>query len=545
MRRNQSCLVCLILVFLAVNSIPCLPLHSQPTVALKVTRTVWGENMDSPTKAYPGDTETPLTVEVQNLSPDQTIKGVSAVLILGGPFTDVYGNSNATATGKPTVGELLNPTDEIAPKGFLTLTFTLDIDEDAVPGSYRYNMTVHYSVETEREFVEGTPQTLVVELTVSKISPTLTISVSPQTVEKGEAIKVSGSIDPVMENATVTLTYKKPDGSKFDSTVRTTGNGQFSESYRPETDGFWSVNASWLGDEKYEGNWVSTSFEVRLPVSLSIATSDNRLMGGLDNQFNMILTNDGKVPISAVDITLSVPSPLIIHGTDHWTFSYLGPENSTIIAVEIFAPDSSIGATYGGSLTLNYRDDYGESRTDTYPVGLIVTGRVELVVFGETLRPQPAKNGSKVVITTTLLNRGNVAAMYVNASVLPNPILDLPSESVAYVGELGKNSQAPFTLAVQVNANAKNGTYPITLSITYRDDRYEDRILRKTVFLVVETGRESQTSSEVSEDLLRPFSGAGLVLITILVASVAVLLLYRRHLSRQRVNLKVPGQVQK
>ncbi len=544
MNRYQSYIVCVLLLGLVVNSFHILPVHSQPTVALKVTRAVWGENIDSPTKAYPGGTETPLTVEVQNLSPDQTIKGVSAVLIMGdGPFKDVYGNSNATATGKPTVGELLNPTDEIAPKGFLTFTFTLDIDEDAVPSTYRYNMTVQYSVETEREFVEGTPQMLVVELTVSKISSTLTISVSPQTLEKGEAIKVSGSIDPIKENVTVTLTYKKPDGLKFNSTVRTTGDSQFSESYRPETEGFWSVNASWLGDEKYEGNWVSTSFEVRLPVSLSVATSDDRLTGGLDNQFNMTLTNDGTVPISAVDVTLSVPSPLIVHGANYWTFSYLGPGNSTFIAVEIFAPESSIGTTYSGSLTINYRDDYGESRTDTYPIGLIVTGRVELVVYSETLTPQPAKNGSRVIITTTLLNRGNVAAMYVNASVLPNPILDLTSESVAYVGEVDENSQTPFTLAVHVNANAENGTYPITLSITYRDDQYIDRILRKTVFLTVETSGESQTSSEESDDTLRPFSGVGLVLLTVLAASIVVLLLYRRHLAKQRINLKVSGQV--
>ena len=118
-------------------------------VEFKVSRVAWGDNIDSPIKAYPGDSEVPLTVEVQNLSPDKTIKGVMATLLLdNSSFTDIYGNRNASATGKPTVGEVLNPTDKIEPKSFFTLTFTLDIDEDAVPGIYEQTMIVKYSVES-------------------------------------------------------------------------------------------------------------------------------------------------------------------------------------------------------------------------------------------------------------------------------------------------------------------------------------------------------------------------------------------------------------
>jgi len=539
-RRHEFWLACFILFVSSFSSASTLLVHGQPAAALGVSRAVWGSEPDSPVKAYPGDTETPLTVELQNLSPDQTIKGVSAVLHLAGrPFTDIYGNHNATATGMPTVGELLNPTDEIAPKGFLTLTFTLDIDENAVPGSYSCNMTVYYSVESDRQFVEGAPQTLVVEFTVSKIASTVTVTTSPPTSEKGETVRISGSIEPSKENATVTLAYKKPDGTKFDRTVRTNADGSFSESYRPENEGFWSINASWLGDEKYEGSWASTTFEVRLPVSLGVATSTSRLTGGLDNQFNITLRNEGEVPLSAVDAAFTVPSPLIVQGTDRWIFSYLGLGDSASIAAKVFAPDSSIGTTYGGSLTVNYRDDYGESRSETFPVGLIVVGRVELVLYGDVVTPQPAKNDSRVVVTTTLLNRGNIAALYVNASILPNPILYLTSESSAYVGEVEENSQAPFTLAAYVNADAENGTYPITVWIAFRDDQYIDHFVSKTVYVTVETGRESQTPSQGTEGVIDRLSGAGLVLLVIAVASVVVLLLYRRHLARQRRNLEI------
>jgi len=328
-------------------------------VEFKVSRVVWGDNIDNPIKAYPGDTGVPLTVEVQNLSPDKTIKGVSAILMLDdSPFTDVYGNRNASATGKPTVGEFLNPTDEIKPKGFFTLTFTLDIDENAIPGTYIQTMTVRYSVESGNDFIEGTPQTLSIDIVVSKMESTITVSVSPQVIEEGEAVRVSGAIDPAPENATVTLTYIGPE-RRFNSKVEVNVDGSFAESFKPDARGTWSVNASWSGDIKYKGNWASASFEVRPPVSLSIFTSSNRLVGGRDNRFTIKIVNNGEVPLSALEASLTVPNPLVIHGKNSWKIEYLDAGNSTTIDLTIYAPDTSIGSTYSGSLTINYRDDYG------------------------------------------------------------------------------------------------------------------------------------------------------------------------------------------
>jgi len=300
MKRKTKLILTFILLF-SLFSIRIEILHVRGDyVEFKVSRVVWGDNINSPIKGYPGDSQIPLTVEVQNLSPEKTIKGVMATLLLNdSPFTDIYGNPNATATGKPTVGEILNPTDKIEPKSFFTVTFTLDIDEDAIPGTYEQTMIVKYSVESGNDFVEGTPQNLNVEIVVSKIESTITVSVSPQVVEKGEAVRVSGSIDPAPENATVTLIYVGP-GRRFNSTANVNLDGSFAESFKPDINGTWSVNASWLGDVKYEGSWSSASFEVRPSISLSIITSNNRIIGGLDNKFTITIVNDGKVPVSAL-----------------------------------------------------------------------------------------------------------------------------------------------------------------------------------------------------------------------------------------------------
>ena len=361
---------------------------------------------------------------------------------------------------------------------------------------------------------------------------TVTVSVSPQVIEKGEAVRVSGSIDPAPENATVTLIYAGPE-RKFNSTAKVNIDGSFAESFRPDVNGTWSVNASWSGDIRYEGNWASVTFEVRPLVSLSIITSNNKITGGLDNEFAITIINDGEVPVSALDASLTVPNPLVVHGKNSWKIPYLDVGNSTTISFTIYAPDTSIDSTYSGSFTINYRDDYDESHTDTFPLGLVVVGRIELVLYDKVIKPQPALNGSKVEITATLLNKGTVSAMYVNASILPNPILHLTSESSTYIGEIEENSQSPFTLGAYVLENAENGTYPVTLKITYRDDQHVDHELDVTIPMQVIAVGMIHSSSEETPVFFFPQTEDILILITVIVASAAILLVYRRHLARR------------
>lgn len=522
----------LLFIFCSANI---LPIYAQPIVQFKVTRVVWGEDPNSPSKAYPGDAEQYLTVEVQNLSQNETIKGIIATLMFGdGQFKDVYGKSNATATGEPRISEPLDPTDMVLPKGFFILTFSLNIDEKVLPRSYNYNMIVEYSVNASGTFIEGEPQTLTVEFIVSRIESTITCSISPTSIEKGESIDVSGTITPIQDNATVTLAYKKPDGSTLTRIVKTNVEGSYKESYQPDVEGIWSVNASWLGDEKYEGNGVLASFEVRFPVSLNIFTSNNRLTGGLDNQFNISLLNDGGVSLSTVNVILNIPQPLVIHGDNQWTIQYLEPGNSTLIAVQLFVPDSSLGATYVGSLNLDYRDYYGEDHSESYQIGFIIKGQIEMVVYSISVNPQPVSPGSKVSITGTLLNKGNTASKYVTASILSNPVLQLTQESTIYLGEVEENAPVPFTLTVNTNSSIQNGTYPVDVSITYRDDQYIDHTFNITTYFIVEKSENGHNGSGETNGFNISLYEAGLVLSVIIAASLIIFWLYRRRNAKQR-----------
>jgi parallel beta-helix repeat protein len=87
--------------------------------------------------------------------------------------------------------------------------------------------------------------------TVSKIATTLSCSVSSSTPTIGDNITISGTIGPIMSGKTVTLTYTKPDGTTVIRTVTTGSDGSYSDSYKPDTTGSWSVIANWQGDSQH------------------------------------------------------------------------------------------------------------------------------------------------------------------------------------------------------------------------------------------------------------------------------------------------------
>lgn len=513
-----------------------LTVRGQTSTSFLISRVGWGTNLNSPTEAYPGDIGDSLIVEVQNYS-NQTVKGIKATLLLSYPFSDRYGNHKLNATGAPVVVgtspvQQVNQTGEILPGAFFTLTFSINIDSNASIQTFLYNMTLNYLVKSGSSVLKGDPKTLSIELVVSKTSTTVTCAASPQSIERGESIDVNGAINPTRENVTVKLLYKRPDGSTVSRTVMTAADSSYRDSYEPDLEGTWNINASWTGDSRYKGSWASASFQVMTPVSLKLLTSDNRLVGGVDNSFNITILNDGGASLSSIDATFILSAPLIIRGGNHWTFKSLDANGSIVIPVKIFSPSSSIGATYQEQVQLSYRDSYGQSHTDTHPLGLIIIGRIELVVYGKSIKPQSSSPGSKVTFTATILNKGNVKAMYANASLSSNPVLELLDESTTYMGEIEENSPMPFTVSATVNSNTPNGTYPVRIRLFYRDDQYRDYSLNITMTLTVAKSQSGQSNTSSNASIMTFLKDTGLIIAALTIASVSILLLYRRRLSR-------------
>lgn len=114
-------------------------------------------------------------------------------------------------------------------------------------------MNTTISMQVGSDLTTRSTSTRMTETNLWKTVTQLSCSVSEDTVKEGGSILVSGSIDSDLLGKTVTLTYRKPDGSTLNRTVTTGPNSSYSDSYILETTGSWEVYASWEGDLTHTG----------------------------------------------------------------------------------------------------------------------------------------------------------------------------------------------------------------------------------------------------------------------------------------------------
>jgi len=198
---------------------------------------------------YSEATSDAVSVAVNKISTTLSCKSSSSEITDDDTIT-VSGSISSAVSGKTVTLTYTKP------DGKTTVTRTVTTGSDgSYSDSYKPDTTGSWSVKAswDGDVAYAGVTSSAVSFTVSKISSTISCSVSPSEVTEGDSVTVLGSISPSVSGKSITLTYKKPDGATFTRTVTTGSDGSYSNSYKPEALGSWSVTASWDGDSTYSG----------------------------------------------------------------------------------------------------------------------------------------------------------------------------------------------------------------------------------------------------------------------------------------------------
>ena len=126
--------------------------------------------------------------------------------------------------------------------------------------------TVHYRVEAT-DILENL-LTYSGNYTV-KYASTLSLNLTREAVTIGENITLTGFVSPAAENLPITLIYASTNGT-FQQTVYTLANGTFKASFKPKSEGEWTVQAIFNGNNMLYGNSSRIlKFKVEPPSFLS------------------------------------------------------------------------------------------------------------------------------------------------------------------------------------------------------------------------------------------------------------------------------------
>ena len=514
-KRKVSGIIALI-VFMSVIPVLNAPIKvdAAVNVDMYVERVFWGTPPNNVQVVSPGARNVPLTVIIHNNS-NFTLRGVVGDLELIYPFRDTVTESNKSrAEGQPIqAGDVFNQTGDILPSGSFSLTFNLDIDDDAVKGAYYMNLTVTYNVQVNGTFRVGEPKKFQIKVILNNQAPVI-YSYNPQTnpvtltVGEWAQFQIKAS-DPDNDTITIEWVY---DGE-------TIGYG---ENFT------FTANESEVGSHTFEvqvsdGNLTTTNtwtIVINRRIETNVTASTDFLYAGRVNEVHVNISNN--IWVGTVTVNLAVPQQIALLSDSSYTFENVTEGQVLSVTAEIYVPEALVGQSGVLSITIVYRDSNGNNYNENYNLGLAVRGLISMKVYDIIVDPSLATPGQKITISGTLLNTGNVLAKFTNITLETTDVIEPEYVPYTYIGDVDANSPTPFSFNAYVK-NVTPGTYKVKFKVKYTDDLYEEHEFTFTVYIrVIASNENTQSTGEenqqpVGNELL--YLGTTILVILILVVA--------------------------
>jgi len=274
-------------------------------------------------------------------------------------------------------------------------------------------------------------------------------------------------------------------------------------------------------------------------VGLTSYVEGEPLTASRTSKVNVVLKNLYDSPVTEVKAVISLRGlPIVISsGEQNAYFPEVKPGEEVRIPLELLVSPRAEETVYEGSLTVSYRDPYGQPRIDSLSVPFIVKGLIKLSFRQLQLASSKVYPGSNVDVLGEILNSGTVTARLTNVKlILEDPLISTPY-STYYIGDVSPYSTSSFTLSFRVSHDAKPGTYRLKI-VAEAENMYGDKIETQG-FLDVNIGEKPLESSEQSKSSQQSFSliTQQLFFIIIVLAVIIIVLGYLAIGRRKKIEI--------
>ena len=253
--------------------------------------------------------------------------------------------------------------------------------------------------------------------------------------------------------------------------------------------GLLSMVAPCMAGEKYLSGGPNLSAAVLGPnefspgteVNLPIAIQNSGLLDYVFTYPNQITPADLPNTAKLMTVTLGPgDSPLVVKSDPQLVGDLLGGKN-LVATFKVKIPSDTAGEFYTLPLTVQYTyldhaDQYGTDalqyfyRTTTKSIDVPVRIRQEVIPGVQSVSGSDLNAGTQGFLDITLKNTGNLNGTEATVMLIQNgksPVV--PVASSVFIGDFPKNAVIPLSYKVSVAKDAEASTYPINLTVSYKN----------------------------------------------------------------------------
>jgi hypothetical protein len=218
-----------------------------------------------------------------------------------------------------------------------------------------------------------------------------------------------------------------------------------------------------------------------------------------------------------VNLNVSPKESIEILGNSRWTFDSMNPQSYYDLNTKIFAAEQIANTPVEFSISIDYISNQ-ELKKESLFLGVYIEGKIRITGHDFVIR----EIGDVPNFSGNLLNEGNIRALFTKVDLLnlksvsnlinnnnnsgnnshKGKAIFLSKPQEQYLGDLDANSPLPFSIPIDLNANAIPEKYSFTLNVTYSDDlrQVHHAVLNGTAD--VDLLKESESESESIIDVI-------------------------------------------
>ena len=198
--------------------------------------------------------------------------------------------------------------------------------------------------------------------------------------------------------------------------------------------------------------------------TFSVSTIRNSVISGNSSTVSFDVKNIGNSTIYSPDYNLEVNEPLVaVENSSYSSSASMTPGQSQVFEAELSASPGSSSGVYPATLQISFSDEYGSAYNQTYPVSILLSGSVIIVVQDEAFN----QNGTGITVTGNLLDEGSASAYYLSVYGTLNGSKSIGSSN--YIGEVDPNTPVPFTLTIPYTSQVASSTGNISVVSDFKN----------------------------------------------------------------------------
>lgn len=187
-----------------------------------------------------------------------------------------------------------------------------------------------------------------------------------------------------------------------------------------------------------------------------------------------------------------IAAPLTFVGEQSFYFTSLGNQSTRSVTLELKADNTAKAGTYPLKIDYQFTNTNGDSFTSSEILYIkVTTGNAPPRLVFDPKGGQGLKSGEPYNFVITVVNRGGLKAKDINIDLtgLNNEGIVLSQGgSRQYIDQLAIGADRNITYNIQPGSKVKDGSYPLTIKVTFKDESGTEYSDTQDVFVSVGKG---------------------------------------------------------